>query len=503
MKAERGGARGPAPLLVFLASLSLYTLTAGGSLTSTDAIVTFDLTRRLVEHRSVALSGNLLGLDANRGVDGRYYSQYGIGQSLYNIPFFLAGTWAQRAVGRPIGKPDTVPKAAVALGSAVAAAAAVALVWLLAVRISGDPRASLIAAAAAAVASPLWPYSKFGFSTPLTAVILLGAAYLLLVAAETGRWKPAAGAGLVMAFGWLTRHEMAVALVPFVLFSVVHGRRRGASAQCVARQVLALILCALIGGAVWAGYNTVRFGAPTAVGYTPSFAAVGYLAYAVAPAGSVLLFCPIALLWISGLASREVPTATRVLLAGPLLAFYGFYGALADWPGGRSYGPRYLVPALILMSPAVAPMLARRPERRGVALAVIAACAVLQLPGVLVDYSKVSLDWARRATKQEILAREWRVRSSPLVLNARAALVALPLNASYLSGRSPLPARPEPAGAADQDFAQQFSFSLDFWWVYLVYLRVMSPAAAVAAAAALATMTLVFSWMAARAGPQP
>ena len=122
--------------------------------------------RSIVDDHSIALSGNLLGLDANRGVDGRFYSQYGIGHSIYNVPFYLAGTAAQRLIGRRIGKPDTLPKAAVALGSAVAAA---------------DRRPARVAAVAASrraaqrqrswrpgarrIASPLWPYSKFGFST--------------------------------------------------------------------------------------------------------------------------------------------------------------------------------------------------------------------------------------------------------------------------------------------------------------------------------------------------
>ena len=103
-----------AGLFVFCGALALYLLTAGGSLTSTDAVVTFDLTSSIVERHSIALSGNVLGLDANRGVDGRFYSQYGIGQSLYNIPFYVAGKVATRIAPRRIGKPDTLLKASVA-----------------------------------------------------------------------------------------------------------------------------------------------------------------------------------------------------------------------------------------------------------------------------------------------------------------------------------------------------------------------------------------------------
>jgi len=52
-RAPRGTA-----VLVFCSALALYTLTAGGSLTSTDAVVTFDLTASLVERHSIALTEN-------------------------------------------------------------------------------------------------------------------------------------------------------------------------------------------------------------------------------------------------------------------------------------------------------------------------------------------------------------------------------------------------------------------------------------------------------------
>jgi len=205
------------PLLVFGAGLALFTLTAGGSLTSSDSVTTFALTASLVDRQSIALPDAHGPFDASVGPDGRPYSRYGIGQSLYDIPFYLAGKAAVRAMGRPIGRPDSIPKAVVALGSAVAAAGCVLVVWLLSRRIGATPRGALVAAMSAAVASPLWPYSKFGFSTALTALVLLTAAWLLADADPRRQVRSAAWAGAVVAFGWLTRHEMAVVLLPLVL----------------------------------------------------------------------------------------------------------------------------------------------------------------------------------------------------------------------------------------------------------------------------------------------
>ena len=482
-----------ASCFLFLGSLSLYLLTAGGSLSSTDATVMFDLTRNIVEHRSIALSANLLGSEQNRGVDGRFYSQYGLGQSLYNVPFYLAGIAAREAIGRPIGKPDTIPKAVVALGNTVAAAACIVVIFLFALALSGAARPALLAAGTVAVASPLWPYSKFGFSVPLTTLLLCGAALLLWRAARSARAGPAALAGTLMAVAWLTRHEIVVVLVPFAAFLWIEGRRRGTPVRRAWQQMLALVGCAAVGGVAWALYNVVRFGSPTNVGYSPWFTGEGYLALLASPSGALLLFCPVAVVWLVAVCRPEITRGERLLLLGPLVCFFLLYGSLHDWMGGRSYGPRYMLPSLFLLAPAL-PMLLRAGSRtvRGAAVTVMLVSTVVQLPGILVDYSKVSLDWARARSQTEDATRPWHWDASPLVLNTRASLKRVPDNASYLAGWVAPPAAAGPTADDDRDFAQRFSFSVDFWWAYLVYLGVLPRRIALALALALATSAAGF-----------
>jgi len=48
-------------LLVCAAALAGYLATAGGSMATTDAVVAYDLTRQMVDHGTIALSGNLIG----------------------------------------------------------------------------------------------------------------------------------------------------------------------------------------------------------------------------------------------------------------------------------------------------------------------------------------------------------------------------------------------------------------------------------------------------------
>jgi hypothetical protein len=484
--------------LLFLGSLSLYLLTAGGSLSSTDATVMFDLTRNLVERRSIALSDNLLGLEANRGVDGRFYSQYGLGQSLYNIPFYVAGVAARDLAGISVGKPDTIPKAVVALGSTVTTAACVAVLWLLAFALSGAARPALAAALTAAIASPLWPYSKFGFSVPLTALLLAGAAALLWRATHARGMRWALGAGACVGFAWLTRHEIAVVLVPVSFYLWIEARRREWAAGELRGQLLALWGAAATGGAAWALYNFVRFGSFTYVGYTPWFTGEGYLGFLASPIGAVLLFCPVAALWIFASMRTRLSPGERILLLAPGVVLYLLYGSLHDWMGGRSYGPRYLVPALVLLAPTCAVFLrdASRLGRKMAAAVVIVSCLV-QVPGIVVDYSKVSLERARSATASSVDDGRVPWAESPLVLNTAAAWTVLPANLKYLTGQAAPPAPVPQAGPDDREFAQRFAFSVDFWWAYLIYLGVLPRSIGLAIAggcAASALLLLGWAW---------
>jgi hypothetical protein len=185
------------------------------------------------------------------------------------------------------------------------------------------------------------------------------------------------------------------------------------------------------------------------------------------------------------------------LLASPAAAYYLFFGALGDWAGGRAYGPRYLVPILPLFAIAVAPAYQRASLRsRRLISAVVVVSALMQLPGVMVDYSRVSQAWAAQADAEALASRLHRWSSSPWFLNAREAAAAVPRNVRYLTGAIERPRLDTTADAGRRDFAQQFAFSLDFWWLYLVYLDILTPTTAVSLALAIGVTTV---WLAARA----
>src|SRR5262245_58976087 len=195
-------------------ALLIYLSTAGGSLATEDAVVMFEQTRQMIDHHTFAVPVRVLGNPSQVGIDGRSYSPFGIGQSVYYLPFFLAGR-VVKASGFAHSIPeDTLTKATVALGSTAAAAAVVGLSFVLAWRLTGDALASVGAAGLVAFGTLLWPYSKFGFNAPLAALGVTATVYFSSVAVSTGQRRAALLAGVSLSCALLTRHELMLMVIP-------------------------------------------------------------------------------------------------------------------------------------------------------------------------------------------------------------------------------------------------------------------------------------------------
>jgi len=491
---------------LFVLAFSVYLFTAGGSMTITDAVVMFDVTQNLVERHTVAMSSSLLGMEAHRGADGRYYSPFGVAQSLYNIPFYLAAKLFVGSTGFRLGKPDSVAKAFVALGQTLLGAVIVWQVFRLGVLVTGNMIASSLAALTLAFGSILWPYARFGFNQPLACATLLASVIAAIRGVQTNHLRPIVVPSIWISVSLMTRHEMVLGAVPIAAFLFNAGP---ATRQVRWRRLAIFAPGVMVGLAIWLAFNAVRFGNPFDAGYlrdpAPEFGSSilgGLLALLFSPAASVFLYSPFTVLGFAGLLlffRRDRTLAA--FLSSLVLIFLICYATLGNWLGGRSYGSRYLLVVLPYLAVGWAFMLAELSTRaRWIAFAVVTAIGIaLQMPGVLVDYAKVSQSVAAVQGGFTTGERQWDWRASALFLNGRSLLSAVPDNISYVMGTRTPPVIPAPASDVDRGFSQQFAFSLDFWWLYLFYLRVL-PRAAVFALIAMFTAWICFcSWRLSRA----
>jgi hypothetical protein len=272
----------------------------------------------------------------------------------------------------------------------------------------------------------------------------------------------------------LTRHEMFLAAALLIAYV--------GSARTAVRFVLGLAPMA----AFWGVYNWVRFGSPFESGYLrdPVVGFGGSLSSGAAgllfsPYASLFLYCPIALLSIAGLiALWRHDRAAATLFVALFVSFFLLYASLGNWMAGRSYGPRFLVPLLPAL---VLPLAWWRPgaRRTGIAVLAIAGLSILvQVPGVLVDYSKVRVTLARAGAT---VAQDLRWSRAPLLLNTRAAIEDVPPALAALAGLRPVDRVP----AAATNLNEALAGKPDLWWNSLLCLGVIGRGAAAAIALAL------------------
>jgi hypothetical protein len=483
---------------VFLLALALYVATTGGSM-ATD-IMSYEVTKGIVEHGTVAMSYNVYHMDAHRGVDGRYYAPYGIGHAVYSIPFYALARLAGRWTGLAVGKPEALLKAGFVMGSAVASALTVSIAFLFSWRLSTNVRAAVKTALTLGFATLLWPYAKFGFSAPLATLCVLGGTYGIWVGARLDRPVMLALGGAGLGGALLVRHELALLCLPVGLWIMVESRhdwrrvvRRGLLAGL---PVVAAVLVTIY-------YNEARFGNPLDAGYlrdqTVAFGSfwVGIGGLLVSPGRSVFVYSPVMLAGLAALVAlgRRDPKTT-LLFAGEFLIVLCFYSTLTHWDADRSYGPRYLLPVIPLLVLPLAGWFAESGSITSRALqarlltALVVLSVLVQIPGVLVDFSKVGFtpEVGHRTTHD----RRWTWQASGLTLNTRASLSAIPENVKYFATQE----RPtvKPAHEEARDFSEQFAFSLDFWWVYLFYLGAVRAPVALALGAACLCAAAFLAW---------
>jgi hypothetical protein len=311
---------------------ALTLLLNGGAIYSSDGISTYEVTKSVVEDGDVAITHGVVW----QGRDGRYYSPFGIGQSLVALPvYFLI-----RPISELTSEPERVAQAGVAALMPLIAALISVAIYRLARRLGGSQESSAAVAVGAVAGTFLLAYSKDFLSEPLTTLFVVLAAERALAGRPVASGAAAAGA--------LVTRPQFLAFAPLLLWRT----QRDAGWTAVFRAMVPLSLGLLID----LGYNVLRFGSLTNFGYsdphlkqgftTPFYeGAAGLLFH---PQKSILLFAPIVVL---------LPPALRRLWATQKSGFWLLTGNLAitfalsatwwDWGGGWLWGPRLLIPGVI------------------------------------------------------------------------------------------------------------------------------------------------------------
>jgi hypothetical protein len=350
-------------LPLFFLVLAVYVFTYVGAFKSNDERALFSGTDSFVKRGEFTV--NQIYWDyTNVGMltsAGDMVPNYEPAQMLLAAPFYVWG----RALGAAVQ--------GTMFFSAVALAAAAALVYLCLLELGYGRRSGLLGALVFAFATLAWPYSRTFFREPLTVFAYLGAVYGLLRYRfdhpRRMRWPALAGGMLGLA---LLTKQISVALIPTLLVLAVAAewRRPGTwreRAKALVASAVPLAACLLVG--LWYNRTTlagVETFARDIVDYTtnpqlsqsvPIRMLRALVGLSVSPYKGLFWYAPVLLLGMIG----AIPFTRRDRWTG--LAFIGLvfahllgYSRYNYWSGGVAWGSRYMLPVIPFLVLLAAPV---------------------------------------------------------------------------------------------------------------------------------------------------
>ena len=345
--------------------------------------------------------------------NGHYYSVFPIAQPLLLTPLYTPLLLAPGLRALPVPTLVLLARALEKLMASLIAAASVACLFLLLLRLT-SPRRALLLAAVYAFATNVWSTSSQALwqhgASQLAIVLSL---LCLAIFQERAGWRAAAGAGFFAA--------LSVAMRPTdVLFL---------AASCAVLLWLDRRACllswyagfgALIGGAL-AIYNLSTFDYLRG-GYSRPFNGAfwpGLAGLTVSPSHGLFVYSPVLLFVLAGAFFCRRQRSPVLLIA--LLFFLAHllvYAKWPDWPGGDCYGPRLMADVLPVLALLILPALdwvgRHRPLKAAFATSLVLSIAVQSI-GVFsfplgFQAHEPLWDWSR----------------CPILLNARQGPVLAP-----------------------------------------------------------------------------
>jgi len=354
---------------LFAAFQVFYLLTSTGRIRTADEYNTFYTTESVVLRGSTAVpqAVQLHNFYGRYDLRGQPRAAYPPGQALLCAPWYALGQYLlARLPGVPADDTDLVVAFSSCLSSATFGALTVSLFFILLVGIGIGTRASLLAAAMVGLGTPIFAYSGWLFSEPLTAAIFVGVALLLFGRGPAPiTWPTASVAGLLLGLAAWVRPTNVLAIPVFAAAILVRDGKpawRAAFGLCAASAagVAALLVhnALLFGGWFEFGYPVTAEGAKQLnTFHTPLWK--GLYGFLLSPGKSIFIFAPPLVLALAGLRrlyqlERGAATVATFL---PLI-YLLFFARYTQWEGGYCVGPRYMVPSIVLLCLALGPMLA-------------------------------------------------------------------------------------------------------------------------------------------------
>lgn len=362
-------------ILLFLFLNCVYLLTSTGRVRSIDENDPVLQSESLLLRHSTAIPQAVASrvYFGKRDQHGVARSAWPFGHALLVLPWSAIGEYLlARLPGIPKRNSDLAYMVAVCWSSATYAALAVAVSFLLFLKLGNDHRSALTCSLLLGFSTPLFVYSGWLFSEPITTALFAVAALLLFASGKEIALSRAVLGSLALGFSIHVRPANTVTVLVFIGAAIMLEE----SHYSAFRYRTAMVIVAIVGisGALYLARNYVFFGNPFDFGvptvvengkdpdtwHNPFWR--GFFGFLFSPGKSAFLFCPPVILGILGLPRLwQRNRAITVLAAATLPVNLILYSFRTQWEGGYCIGPRYLVPSLVLLCLPIAALLAEPP----------------------------------------------------------------------------------------------------------------------------------------------
>jgi hypothetical protein len=360
---------------VFAAFQFFYMLTSTGRVRTADEYNTLYTTQSLVLRGSTSVpqAVQLHNFYGRLDLQGHPHAAYPPGQAILCAPWYAVGNYILSGLpGVLAGAREFVAAFSCCLSSATFSALSVAFFFLLLDGIGIPSKESLLATSLFGLGTPIFAYSGWLFSEPLSAAIFMGVALLLF--GQLGKpisLETAALAGLILGLATWVRPTNALALGVFAVAALARDGKpafRIVAVLCATAAIGALaLLCrngSLYGNPFEFGYPATVDGVKTGLTLgNPLY--VGLYGFLLSPGKSVFVFAPPLILAATGL--RRLVRLDRGLATLATLfpiVYLCFFAKYSSWEGGYCAGPRYLLPSIAIFCLGLGPALTREKGRK-------------------------------------------------------------------------------------------------------------------------------------------
>lgn len=327
------------------------------------------LTKQIVENRSFTLDGDVTAVLPDVSYkDGHYISVFPPGLSLIVAPAYLLGT----KLGLPALMTFIMP--------AIAAMLCAIFIYLMATRLSLSKTAAFLAALAFPLATISWSYSVTLYAHVFSALCIIAGLYFALRIKGGSDWNYFF-VWLLYGLAILIDYPNAVIMLPIIIYMLlqsidhkeIKNQDKGAKVLSFRLAFFYTIFPFLLMLGVFLFYNLKTFGSyfdfahnyrvtslvNNSLNYNfeiskaldLNFLENGLYTLLFSSSRSVFLYCPILIFAIFGFfwLGKKAPRLTRVIAVTILLDLIVYASFYDPW-GGWSYGPRYLIPIMPLLT---------------------------------------------------------------------------------------------------------------------------------------------------------